>query len=108
MMLNILIISVICCCIIDVSGFVEEIENGLTKMMKMKTKARIPKPFCCSLCMTFWTGLLYLIIAQSFTLPYLMYLLIIAVMTPVTTEVILFARGLLMKGIVSLGRWIGI
>lgn len=104
--LNLLIISVICCCIIDVSGFIEEIEELLTKILKMKTKARIPKPLSCSLCATHWAGLGFLLILGQFSLVNYMLLLLVSVMTPVTTEIILFARGLLMKGVVSLGRWL--
>lgn len=106
--LNLLIISVICCCIIDVSGFIEEMEEYLTKILKMKTRARIPKPFSCSLCATHLLGLVFLLVLGQFSLLNYMLLLLVSVLTPVTTEIILFTRGLLMKGVVMLGRWLDI
>lgn len=106
--LTFFLISVIWCCIIDVSGFIEEMEGYLTKVLRMKTKARIPKPLSCSLCQTHIWGIVAMFVLGELTILNYAVLLLVSVMTPVTTEVILFTRGLLMKGIVSLGRWIGI
>lgn len=107
-LLNLFLISVICCCIIDISGFIEEIEEYLTKILRMKTKARIPKPFSCSLCMSHLCGLILIIALGKFSLLNYGLVLLISILTPVTTEIILFIRGLLMKTVVSLGRWLRI
>lgn len=103
-LLNILIISIICCCIIDVSGFIESLENGLTKVLKMKTKARIPKPFGCSLCMTHWLSIGYILLLKEFSLMIYAYILIVSILTPVTTDIIILIRDLLQKAVISLGR----
>ena len=106
--LNILIISVICCCIVDISGFIEEFETILTKGLSMKTRAHIPKPFSCSLCLTHWLSVLYVIVIGEFSLMIYAIILLISIMTPVITEAILLLRGLLNKVIVLLGRWLSI
>ena len=63
MIINLFFITFIITFIIDYSGIIQSIENFLYKKIgKSKFIVRIPKPFSCSLCMTFWTGLLYLII----------------------------------------------
>ena len=45
---NLFLIALICVIIIDVSGFIEELELILAKWLKVN-KVRIPKPFSCSL-----------------------------------------------------------
>ena len=82
-MIDILFISIICVCIIDLSGFVQEMERMLKKWLKIqKGDVRIPKPFSCSLCMTFWSGLIYLLMTGQFTLLMVAYLLVVSVLTP--------------------------
>jgi len=82
-MIDILFIAIICVCIIDLSGFVQEMEVLLKKWLKIQRgEVRIPKPFSCSLCMTFWTGLIYLMITGQFTLFMTAYLLIVSILTP--------------------------
>lgn len=93
MVLNLIFIAVICVCIIDVSGFIGEIETLLTKLLGFKV--RIPKPLSCSLCMTFWTGLVYLLVWHLLTLGSLALLLCVAVCTPVIENLIWNVRDIL-------------
>ena len=53
------------------------------------------KPFGCSLCMTFWTGLLYLLLAGRLTLPMVAYVCLVAMLTPRIKDLLLVADGLL-------------
>lgn len=53
------------------------------------------KPFSCSLCMTFWTGLLYLFIVGRLTLPMVAYVCAVAFMTPRIKDLLLVVDGLL-------------
>lgn len=66
---NIFFISLIWVYICDLSGIVAEIRHGLAKLLKIH-ESNMPslKPFSCSQCMTFWTGLFYVIFADSFSL----------------------------------------
>lgn len=57
--LNLFIINLILVFIIDLSGFIPSLESGLARLLKFKV--RIPRPFSCSLCMTFWLGIIYIL-----------------------------------------------
>ena len=59
MILKLFFITVTICFLIDISGIIDNIEWWLSKWLK--GKAKIPKPFSCSLCMTWWVGLIYII-----------------------------------------------
>ena len=64
MILNLIFIWIVTVIVIDISGIIDSIKYGLSNML---TKGKIPttdyrlKPFDCSFCMNFWTGLVYLI-----------------------------------------------
>lgn len=72
-------LSIIVCFIIDVSGFINDgIKPLIAKIINMNSNIKInpesiniPKPFSCSLCMTFWIGLIYLLCTSNFTIPYI-------------------------------------
>lgn len=69
MFIDLLLLTLIVVFIIDLSGIVDSIEGSLSKWLK--GKVRIPKPFSCSLCMTWWAGLIYILCLHQFTLPYI-------------------------------------
>lgn len=92
--INLILIQIIAVLIIDQSGFIQSIEDGLSKWLNIK-KAHIPKPFSCSLCTTFWAGLIYLLVAHTLTLPYIAALLLIAVMSSVTNDLIYLLKDIL-------------
>lgn len=50
---------------IDYCGFLGEIERYLGVFLKSKLPLKIPKPFSCSLCMSFWVGLIYLLVINE-------------------------------------------
>lgn len=66
---KILLIALIWVYICDLSGIVTEISHCFAKLLKIH-ESNMPslKPFSCSQCMTFWTGLFYVIFADSFSL----------------------------------------
>ena len=93
-LINLLFIQFIIVQLIDVSGFISEMENSLSKWLKIK--AHIPKPFSCSYCLTFWVGLIYLLIA-GISLPYVAFLLILCAMTTITAGLTYLIRDILTK-----------
>ena len=99
-MTDILLIAVIIVVIIDISGFTYSLKSGLKKVL---TKGRMSdpyyslKPFDCSFCMTWWTGLIWLLVIHNVTLWMLAYLLLICVMTPVIKDVIILIRETMLK-----------
>lgn len=72
--IDLILIAVIVVFIIDISGVVNSIKSGLKWVMtkgKLNSSDYRLKPFDCSLCMNFWTSLIYLLIIGKFTLPYI-------------------------------------
>lgn len=97
---NLFLIAVITVCIIDLSGFIDTFKSVLNKIL---TKGKISnsdytlKPIDCSLCMTFWIGLIYLIIYHQLTLLNISILLLIAVSTPIINDVIRLLQDIITK-----------
>lgn len=96
---NLILISIICVLIIDLSGFIDSLKWGLSKIL---THGKIPSinynlpPIDCSLCMTFWSGLAYLLIIGQFSIPMLAFVLFLAIMTPETKELITLFKDLIL------------
>jgi hypothetical protein len=67
MILDLICIWFICVLVIDISGFIDSIKYGLSYLL---TKGKIPttdyrlKPIDCSLCATFWCGLIYVLVTN--------------------------------------------
>lgn len=99
-MIDILFIAVICVVIIDISGFTDSWKSLLKRIL---TKGRFSepnyslKPFDCSFCITWWTGVVYMLITHSMSLWMTAYLLGICVMTPVIRDIIILIRETLLK-----------
>ena len=75
-LLDVIFIQIIVCYIIDLSGVIQSMEEGLSKLLKFKCV--IPRPFSCSLCSGFWCNLIYLIITHNFTLPYVVFVALVS------------------------------
>lgn len=90
---NLLIISVLCVFVVDFSGFMDEIGDYLTKILRSKVPLKIPKPFNCSLCSTLWTGLFYLLIINQLTLLNLLFLAFVCCCTGVILHLIYAITG---------------
>lgn len=73
-LLNLFLISIIVCFIVDCSGIMTDIRKKVADIIYKKTKMKVDpmelklKPMCCSLCMTWWTGIIYLLFAGEFTI----------------------------------------
>ena len=66
-LLKLLCIQLICVLIIDISGFIDSVKWGVSKWLtkgKIQTTDYRIKPFDCSLCMTWWSCLIYMIMKQ--------------------------------------------
>lgn len=90
MLIDLFLITLIIVFIIDISGFVDEMETILSKWLK--GKARVPKPFSCSLCMTWWTGLIYLLIIGEFTLLWIATVALFAFLSGVLATLLICIR----------------
>lgn len=95
MILELLMIAIIICFVIDISGIIESIEWYLGKWLG--GKVIIPKPFSCSLCMCFWMGLLWLVVQSQFTLFNVMVVCLIAAFSEQITNAIIILKQLIAK-----------
>lgn len=67
--LHLLIIAVIVCYIVDITGIVGSIKSTLKSWLKIKGDVSL-KPFDCSLCMTHWISLIYVLLNNT-TIPFI-------------------------------------
>lgn len=98
--LNLFIISVIWVLILDLSGFALTIDKTLYKIFYPKRPFREDahfKPFDCSLCMTWWSCLIYLIVIHSITLPYIAFSLLFAWLTTIEKDIFIFVKDVITK-----------
>lgn len=98
--LNLFIISIIWVLILDLSGFARTIDKTLYKIFYPKRPYREDahfKPFDCSLCMTWWTGLLYLLITHTLSLLNIAILLVFAWSTTMEKDIFILIKDLVTK-----------
>lgn len=100
MILNLFIISIIWVLILDLCGFARTIDTLLYRLIyKNRTyreDAHFP-PFDCSLCMTFWTGLLYILLTGGFNLLMIAFLLLFAWLTTIERDIFILFKDLVIK-----------
>lgn len=97
---NLLLLSVIIVFIVDISGAVDSLKSGLKYLFtngKMKGSDYRLKPIDCSLCMTFWVGLIYLFIIGKFTLPYITVVCILSAFSGLVKSSILLVEDCITK-----------
>lgn len=74
MIWNLVMIAVIIMLVFE-SGFVDSIDLAINRRWRF---FHLPKPFSCSLCMTFWTTLIYIMINGELTFFNVMICLLLA------------------------------
>lgn len=105
MWLNILLIAIILVIITDLSGIVEYIKSHL--YFKLRGTYDYPPSWdtpiihlmSCSLCQTWWVGLVYLIVIGQVTIPAIAYLLGIAYLTTTIKDILVLVKEILTKAI---------
>ena len=97
MIIELILIQLIIVYIIDLSGAVESFKLFISKILtkgKIQTTNFDLKPFTCSLCMTWWLGLIYLLICHSFTIPYIALVALLSFLTPLSSSILLLIKDL--------------
>lgn len=84
---NLYLISLICVLVIDESGVINSLKHLLQKLLNTKADITL-KPLDCSLCSTFWVGIIYLLINNLLSISSLTLLLLFAILTPQTHHII--------------------
>lgn len=98
--LNLFIISIIWVLILDLSGFARTIDKTLYKIFYRGRPYREDahfKPFDCSLCLTFWSGLLYLLITHTLSLLNIAILLTFAWSTTMEKDIFILIKDIVTK-----------
>lgn len=100
-MLKLFILTCIIVFIIDISGFVDEIVKRIydkyIKVGDYHTLLPKLKPFTCSLCSTFWIGLIYLLITSQFNILMIGYVCLLAFLTPIIGDIFIMVKDALNK-----------
>lgn len=104
MVINLLLVNLILIYCIDISGFIQEFESILAKWLNVK-EITIPKPFSCSTCMTFWIGLIYLLIVNNFTLPWIGFVCFLSFMSRTVSQILITIRDVVDEYINYFQRW---
>ena len=107
MILNILLIAIITVIVIDLSGFIQSLEYGLSKWLRIPN-VHIPRPFSCSLCSTFWLSIIYIIIIGKLTILNVAMILLISYMTPIIKDILIFLKDMISQIITILYQVFGI
>lgn len=103
------LITLIVVYIVDISGAIDSLKSGLKWLVtkgKMKDSNYILKPFDCSLCMSFWIGLIYLLIIGYFTLPYVAVVCMFSAFSRILKSTILLIEDILVKIQQVIYKWI--
>jgi len=109
MYLNIFLITLLIVFALDCTDFYETISSGLNKALTHGkfSNAKYLKPFCCSLCMTWWCGLIYVCVA-GFSVSAVAYVALMAFCTPVFKDVLLLFRDVLTRCVDDLRNYFNI
>lgn len=100
-MINLFILTCIIVFIIDLSGFVDEMVKRLyykyIKVGDYHTLIPKLKPLTCSLCLTFWAGIIYLLITSQFTILMLGYVCLLAFLSPIIGDILIMIKDVINK-----------
>lgn len=97
--INVLLIAAVWVFLLDVSGAWQEVTaiiSGWLTNGKIKKPFQL-KPFSCSLCMTFWASLIYIIASGCFSLPMLAYVCLVSMLTPRLKDLLITADLLIAR-----------
>lgn len=93
--LDILLLSLVVIWIVDVSGFTQSWMNALSRWLNRQV--RPVKPFACSLCMTWWTGLAYSLITRNLSIPIVAFCALMAYLSFPISQLMIFIHSTLMQ-----------
>lgn len=102
MITDLLIMTCVIVWIIDLTDIVEVIKKQIWKYVwngKKEYKEYTLKPIDCSLCMTWWTGLIYLIIVGKFNLMMIGLVGLLSFLTPVIRDGLNLIKDILINSI---------
>lgn len=100
--LDIFLLSLLVVYIVDLSGFTEAWLSAFSRWLGRTV--REVRPFTCSLCMVWWTGVVYAIVTGRFCLPILAYTALLSYLSMTISHFMIFINELLLVCISKLQR----
>lgn len=98
-MLDLFFITVTIVFCVDLSGLIPKLSKKVFKLLYkgvFYTGWRLPL-IGCSLCSSWWCGILYLIITNQFSFALLAYVALLSFLTPVIKDLMIFIKDLFIK-----------
>ena len=98
-MINCLFITIIWVVILDQLHFWDDITSVISGWLtngKIKKPIQL-KPFNCSVCMSFWTNLAYIIVTNQFSILMILYILVLSWTTPIISSILTLVKNLFLK-----------
>ena len=95
--LDLLFLTLVVVFIVDLSGFTDSWLSAFSKWLGHTVREF--KSFTCSLCMTWWTGIVYLLVTGQFSIPLLAYVALLAFLSFPIRDFFIFIKELLLKWI---------
>ena len=98
-MINCLFITIIWVVVLDQLHFWDDITSVISGWLtngKIKKPIQL-KPFNCSVCMSFWTNLAYIIITNQFSILMILYILVLSWTTPIISSILTLVKNLFLK-----------
>jgi len=83
--------------IVDVSGVMAIVKHNLSRWLMAPVKRL--KPFDCSLCMVFWSGIAYLLAARAMSMATVAYVCILALLASEIAEALRLLRDIIGLGL---------
>ena len=104
-----LLITLAMVMVLDMTDFVQSVKRAIWRWVFGKDGRDYKdfpfKPFECSLCMSWWLGLGYLIIWGEWTLPLTVFQLFLSIMTPVFKDILILVKAFSQKIIDTIFEW---
>ena len=98
-MINCLFITIIWVVVLDQLHFWDDITSVISGWLtngKIKKPIQL-KPFNCSVCMSFWTNLAYIIVTNQFSILMILYILVLSWTTPIISSILTLVKNLFLK-----------
>lgn len=92
---DIILISLICVFVIDCTDIIPTVKRRIGNLIYHRDVNLTLKPFDCSLCMSFWCGLFYILLTGSFSLPLLFLVCLSSYFTPIYKEIYDFVTDMM-------------
>ena len=98
-MINCLFITIIWIVILDRLHFWDDFSTMISGWLSGgKIKKPLDwKPFNCSVCMSFWTNLAYIIVTNQFSILMVLYILVLSWGTPIISSILTLVKNLFLK-----------